>query len=293
MKSSNLLALVLATALPFLALASSAQTQPKTPPPSGPTPVQTEERIKQLESRADAAEKAAASAALEKDYITRIQKQYESYYEKAFNTMLGIVGIIGMIIAVISLVAGKFGLDFFDRRVQAAVTKAQDDVTATMKTELDNLRKENAAQSQQLKTTLTAQIDQLGDDLKHRSNYQFQFTQGLVFGTNQQFERSIGSYRRAVKNYKVCKPRELVSMGNGTVAMQNLFIVLKKAHPDTFKQKAKEELADPLYDDLDDELATVALELSWLVPLIKERKQEPPTPREAPPEPAAPTPQQP
>jgi len=47
-----------------------------------------EDRLKKLEERADAAEKAASSAVMEKDYITRTQKQYESYYQKAFNAQM-------------------------------------------------------------------------------------------------------------------------------------------------------------------------------------------------------------
>src|SRR5215472_12567090 len=39
-----------------------------------------EDRLKNLEERADAAEKAASAVTTEKDYITHIQKQSESYY---------------------------------------------------------------------------------------------------------------------------------------------------------------------------------------------------------------------
>ena len=45
-------------------------------------------------------------------------------------------------------------------------------------------------------------------------------------------------------------------------------------------EKAQEELADPLYDHLEEELALAALQSPWLTPLINERKPavpEPPT----------------
>ena len=48
--------------------------------------------------------------------------------------------------------------------------------------------------------------------------------------------------------------------------------------------KAREEMADPLYNDLEEELALAALQLPWLTPLINERS--PATPEPPVPEPA-------
>src|SRR5262249_749618 len=56
-----------------------------------------EDRIKKLEERADAGEKAASAAAMEKDYIARTQKLYESYYQKTFNIQLGTLVIVGLL----------------------------------------------------------------------------------------------------------------------------------------------------------------------------------------------------
>lgn len=285
MKSSRLLALVLGAALAFLALASSPQAPPKSPPPSGVTPAQTEERIKQLEARADAAEKAAASAAMEKDYLARVQKQYESYYERAFNTMLGIVGIIALIIAVISWATARFSLDFFDRRVQAAVTKAQEDVTATINIELGKLRNENAAQTKELDTALTAKIAQVDQDLKDRSTYQFCFAQALAAGADERFDDARISFREALKLYKAFKPRQLFKTTTGALVIRNIFVSIEKQHPDAHQERAKEELTDPLYNHLHDELAGAALEIPWLALLINERMQNSPTPPAPPPPP--------
>jgi hypothetical protein len=41
-------------------------------------------------------------------------------------------------------------------------------------------------------------------------------------------------------------------------------------------QKAREEFADPLYNELEEELALAALQSTWLTPLIKERNPVPP-----------------
>jgi len=283
-KSSHLLTLALGAALIFLALASSAQAPPKAPPPSGPTPTQTEERIKQLESRLEAAERTAASAAMEKDYITRVQKQYESYYEKAFNTTMTVFGSIGLIIAVISIVAATLSLKFFDHRVQTAVSKAQNDVTATMKTELEKLRNENVAQIEKWNKVLTEQIARLNQDVKDRSFFQYMMAQGLAAVAIRQFDHATSYFRRALKVYKACRARQLLTTREGARSVRTVFLALKQGYPDTFMDKAEQELAEPLYDDLRDELANAALRLPWLAPLIKERKQKPPTPS-APPTP--------
>ena len=278
MKSSHLPALALGAALVFLALASSAQAPRKTPPPSGLTPAQTEERIKKLESRADDADKAAASAAMEKDYITRVQKQYESYYEKAFTTTMTVFGSIGLIFTVISIVAATLSLKFFDHRVQTAVTKVQDDVTATMKGELEILRKENAAQIKELDTILAGRITQLEQDLRARSAFQFQAAQGLAAGADQRFDDARKNFRSALLIYKACKPRQLFPTDDGAHTVQNIFIAIRKEYPDAYEEKAREELKDPLYNDLDDELARAAIDPPWLAPLIKGRRQNSPTP---------------
>jgi hypothetical protein len=53
---------------------SSALAQQKTAAPPRPSQAQLEDRVKQLETRLVDAEQKAASAAMEKDYITRVQK---------------------------------------------------------------------------------------------------------------------------------------------------------------------------------------------------------------------------
>jgi len=281
-KSAHLPAIALAAALALLALASSAQTPPKTPPPSGLTPAQTDERLKQLESRAEAAEKAAASAAMEKDYITRVQKQYESYYEKAFNTTMTVFGLISIIIAVISFFAGKFGLDFFDRRVHSAIdeasTKLRADITATIKTDLTNLRRENTSQTNELKNALTAQIAQTDQDLQVRSSFQFQAAQALAMAGAGRYAEAIESFRTALELYHSSKPQHLIATNYGVTTVNNIFTGLAKQYPGAFQEKAKEELANTLYDDLGGELASAALDIPWLPALIKERKQNLPKP---------------
>src|SRR5882762_8638460 len=188
----------------FLTPLSPALAQQKPAPPSPHPQTQLEDRVKELESRLNTAEQKAASAAMEKDYITRVQKQYETYYEKAFNTTMTIFGLISVIIAVIAIVTGKLSFDFFDRRAQTAIAEAstqlRTEITAAMNTELGKLRKENASQNK---------------DLNDRSNYLFLVSQGLIMGTAQRFAEANDSFRRALKLYKASKPRHLIPTHNG------------------------------------------------------------------------------
>lgn len=282
MKSSHPPVLALGAAFAFLALASPAQSPPKSPPPSGLTPAQAEERIKNLESRADTSEKAAASAAMEKDYITRVQKQYESYYEKVLNTQMWTLGIMGIILTAVFGLAARVGLGIFERRVQSAITEAlaqlRAEMTKATQNELEILRKENTVQSKELGANLTEKIEQLEEDLTNRSDYQFQFAQGMASGADGRFGAAMASYRRALQVYKASKQRQPVATRSRTAAVRNIFVNLKKENPQTFVEKAKEELADHLYNELDDELANAALEIRWLAPLIRGRKLNSPIP---------------
>jgi hypothetical protein len=97
----------LACVLIGFTLTALAQQPQKPAAPTTAQLEQLEQRVKGTESRLDAAELKAKSAALDTDYVQRIQKQYESYYEKAFNTQIIIVTIIGLIVALV----GKFGVD--------------------------------------------------------------------------------------------------------------------------------------------------------------------------------------
>src|SRR5713226_7453391 len=69
-----------------------AQQKPAPPPPHSQT--QLEDRVKELETRLNAAEQKAVSAAMEKDYILRTQNHYESYYKEVFSTQTHILWTI-------------------------------------------------------------------------------------------------------------------------------------------------------------------------------------------------------
>ena len=51
--------------------------------------------------------------------------------------------------------------------------------------------------------------------------------------------------------------------------------------------KAREEMSDPLYNGIEEELALAALQSPWLAPLVNERNPAPPAPQTPEPAPEA------
>jgi hypothetical protein len=96
---------------------------------------------------------------------------------------------------------------------------------------------------------------------------------------------SVAMFRNALRTYKSGKSRKLIETMVGVTTVVNIFESLRKEQGEKFVEKAREELADPLYDHLEEELAVAALQSSWLTPLINERK--PAVPEPATQEPAA------
>lgn len=140
--------------------------------------------MKELEKRLDATDQKAASAAMEKDYITRVQKEYEAYYEKAYNTQVWILSILGLILTTLFFLAGRIGFSVFDRRIDSALREAsaqlRTEFTQLLEKETKALRESNAAQIKELDSTLAARIGDLEKDLKARSTFQFRFAQALT-----------------------------------------------------------------------------------------------------------------
>jgi len=267
--------LILVAALAFLIPAVRSEQSQKA---TRPAPV--EDRIKKLEERADAAEKAASAAAMEKDYIVRSQKLYESYYEKAFNTQMGTLAIVGLLLAAIFGLVARFSLNLFEQRTKLATT----DATAQMRNEharilakeVQKLWDSNAADVKKLKETLTAQIAELEQSLKDRSNFEIQFVQGLAACTEERHDDCVAAFHQALLAYKRSKSR--IETKVGATALKYIFESLRKKHVENGTEKTREELADPLYNGLEEEFALAALQAPWLTPLINERTPARPEP---------------
>lgn len=248
-----------------------------------------EDRIKKLEERADAAEKAATSAAMEKDYITRSQKVYESYYQKVLSTQMWTLGIMGLILTGVFVLVARFSLRMIDEQTKTATAGAtvqmRNEYTRALAKEVQKLWDSNSADSKKLKETLTAQIAELEQNLKDRSDFQMRFVLALAEGLDQREADSLLTFRNALATYKSGKSRNLIDSKVGATTLRSIFESLRKSHGDNYVDKAREELADPLYTGLEEELALSALQVPWLAPLINERIPAPPAPPV--PEPAA------
>ena len=261
--------LVLAAVLAFFSPALRSQQPQKA---SRPT---QEDRLKKLEEHADAAEKAASSAEMEKDYITRTQKQYESYYQKAFNTQMWTLGIMGLILTGVFVLVARFSLQMIDEQTKTATAGAtvqmRNEYARALAKEVQKLWDSNAADVKKLKEALTAQFAELERNFKDRSDFQMQFVQALAESLDERQGDSLLTFRNAFRTYKSGKPRNLIEAKVGARTARSIFESLRRKHGENYVDKAREELADSLYNDLEEELALAALESPWLTPLINER----------------------
>jgi hypothetical protein len=247
-----------------------------------------EDRIKKLEERADAAEKAASSAAMEKDYITRTQKQYEAYYEKVLNTQMWTLGIMGVILTGVFVLVARYSLKMIDEQTKTATAGAtvqmRNEYVRAMAKEVQKLWDSNAADIKKLKEALSAEIAGLEQKLEERSNFQIQFVQALTAGVHAQHGDSVATFRNALSIYNSGKSRNLIDSKVGAITVRSLFESLEK-YGENYVENAREELTDALYNGLEEELALAALHIPWLTPLINERR--PPAPEPPAPEPVA------
>lgn len=282
MNTIRLRALILGVALAFLSPAVRCAQPQRT---SRPT---QEDRIRSLEERADAAEKAASSAAMEKDYITRSQKLYESYYQKVLNTQMWILGIMGLILTAAFVLVARFSLNMIDERTKTATAQAtvqmRNEYVRALAKEVQKLWDSNVGEIKKLREALTAQITELEQNVKGKGDFQIQFVQALAVGIDESHGDSLFAFRNALGTYKSGKPRNLIETKVGAATLRYVFESLRKKHGENYVDKAREELADPLYNDLEEELALAALQVPWLTSLINERS--PATPEPPAPEPA-------
>lgn len=282
MKTIRLCILVLGIVFAFLLPAVRAGQPQKTPRPT------QEDRITKLEERADEAEKAASSAAMEKDYITRSQKLYESYYQKVLTTQMWIFGILGLILTGVFVLVVRFSLNMIDEQTKTATAQAtvqmRNEYARALAKEVQKLWDSNAGDTKKLKEALTAQIAELEQSVKEKSDFQIHFVQALAAGVDEPLGDSVLTFRDALGAYKSGKPRNLIETKVGATTVRYVFESLRKKHGEGYAERAREELADPLYNNLEEELAMAALQIPWLTPFINERSPaipEPPAPEPA------------
>jgi len=248
-----------------------------------------EDRVKKLEERTDAVEKTANNAAMEKDYISRRQKLYEDYYQKVFGAQMWIFGIVGILLTTVFFLVVRFSLKMIDERTKTTLAQAtvqmRNEYTRALAKEVQKLWDSNVGDIKKLREGLTAQIAEMEKSAKEKSEFQIYFVQALAAGVDERRGDPVVTFRNALAVYKSGKPGKLIDAKAGATTIQYLFESLRKNHEENHFDKCREELAEPLYNDLEEELALAALQVSWLTPLINERI--PPAPEPPKPEPVA------
>jgi hypothetical protein len=247
-----------------------------------------EDRLKKLEERCDLAERNANAAAMEKDYIERTQKLYESYYQKTFNIQLWTLGIVGLLLVALFGLVARFSLNLFEQRTKLATADAtaqmRNEYSRILAKEVQKLWDSNAADNKKSKDAVTSQITALEQTLKDMADFQMHFVQALAGAAEESHDESVSSFRQALTAYKSSKPRHVMETRVGATTARHIFDSLRKKHGEHFEEKIREELADPLYDGLQEELAVTALQRTWLTPFINERiptRPDPPAPEVA------------
>ena len=264
---STLLWLLFSHAVPAAAAQKPTPPQPTEQQNSKDSPGDPESRLKAAEEKAD-------RALMEKDYIERIQKEVNAYYEKAFNSLMAIVGIISLLIAV----GATFGVNnLVQSKLTDASTRLREEFTKILDEKFAQLEKSHADRLKQLEGSLQERISSLGEDLEIRGKFSSWSLQGTALLVGNQPADAIDSFRKALAFYKRGKARQLFVTKSGGQVIANLFLALKRLNPPQFDEAAKKEIATPTYEDLDEELALAALENAYLAPLIKHRKVAPPT----------------
>jgi predicted negative regulator of RcsB-dependent stress response len=265
----QVLRFIATVAVSVLLGAHSPAAAPQKPAPPPPTAqAQLEARVKDLETRLVAAEQKAASAAMEKDYITRVQAQYERYYEKAFNTQVTILSVIALFITIIFGIAARFGFTIFDRSIQHALS----DASSQLRTEFAQML---AKETQALREANAAQVERLQENLLARAEFTFQFSQGMSQSAGKDFDEAIKHYLNALQVYTERNLQQTMGKEPGAKSIANIFANLKAKDPANFEVNARKELAANRYKNLPDELAFAAVDMPELGPLLREGKLAP------------------
>jgi len=196
---------------------------------------------------------------------------------------------MGLILTGVFVLVARFSLKMIDEQTKTATAGAtvqmRNEYARALAKDVQKLWDSNAADVKKLKETLTAQFAELEQNLKDRSDFQMQFVQALAEGLDERQGDSLLTFRNALKTFKSGKRRNLIETKVGATTARSIFESLRSKHRENYADKAREELADSLYNDLEEELALAALQSTWLTPLINERNPAPPEPPA--PEPAA------
>jgi len=104
-----------------------------------------------------------------------------------------------------------------------------------------------------LKEAQTAQFAELAAEPQRPIDFQMQYVQALSEGLDERHGDSLLAFRNALRTYKSGKPRQLIEAKLGATARRSIFESVRRQHGESYVDKAREELADSLYNGLEEE----------------------------------------
>jgi hypothetical protein len=252
---------------------AASQTAAQKPAPLQPAEQQkVKERVDTLESQLKEAQAKADRAAMEKDYIERIQKEVNAYYEKAFATQIIVITIIGLIVSLV----GKFGVDHIvQSKLTEASSKLHEDFTAQLAVELQKLNDSNAVQLKQLEDDLNQRIEKKVTKLETETTVSLFFSLAVSFALAEKYAEARGADRCALESLAK-NPEDFTPTSTQSI-VNHLFRMIKAADPQKFHQEAKKELAADLYKKFENQLNATAIDIPDLAQVLKERRDAPPS----------------
>lgn len=245
--------------------------------PNPPTVQELDDRVTELRDELRAAQEKADRSALDADYTQRVQKQYESYYEKAFNTQIWILTIFGLILTVLLAFTARFGLSIFDRQIDNALretsTQLRSEFGRTLEEQIEKLRAASTTQTSALELKFAELVNQQEKDLKTRSLYQFHFSQGLTFSLADRYADAVRHFHVALELYKRGKPTNLFADTTQASLIANIFRNVWSQHEgqEERKKAMESELKSGIYKGLETELDTAAAKMPALAKLLTQQ----------------------
>jgi len=179
---------------------------------------QLDERVKTLESQVEElSDKYKQSAGFsDTEYVLRVQRHYEEYYEKVLRTQTNMMWAVGSLLTFLLGIAGFFSLRQFDRQIKFTALK----VAAEQRVEFER-RLETDLKELEMKNS--KQVSDAITELSLTSKVLRFFDCGLIFAALKQYDKSIDDFRAGIVLYMSKRklggvPKDIIS-----TSISNLF----------------------------------------------------------------------
>jgi hypothetical protein len=128
---------------------------------------------------------------------------------------------------------------------------------------------------------LRTKINNGAEEREISSEWGFYFTSGLAAAARGRHRDARREFRDALKLYKTSGFCKVITSGRVRDCITNIAASITKEHPDDYIEQIRQELQDPLYDGLEDELAAIAMRWPGLAVVIRDRKSPAPVDKRA------------